>query len=86
MWCPFLPDDPAASDNSSLSNEGSRMLAVTHDNQVSFCFLNLKKGKFQLLPYFISPSPGCDISMQAQIVSACTQSLFLRAGVNVLRH
>ncbi len=34
MWCPFLPDDPAASDSSTASNEGSRMLAVTHDIQV----------------------------------------------------
>ncbi|XP_072014258.1 enhancer of mRNA-decapping protein 4-like [Amphiura filiformis] len=33
MWCPFLPDDPGTSDSSTASNEGSRMLAVTHDNQ-----------------------------------------------------
>ena len=31
------------------------------------------------LLYFCSPSSGSDVSMQMQLLSACTHSLFLRA-------
>ena len=30
-----------------------------------------------IILYSVSPSPGSDVSMQAQLVGACTHSLFL---------
>ncbi|XP_022111258.1 enhancer of mRNA-decapping protein 4-like isoform X2 [Acanthaster planci] len=41
VWCPYLPDDPTASDSSSISDENSRLLAVTHEERAEFWDLDV---------------------------------------------
>ncbi|XP_038067603.1 enhancer of mRNA-decapping protein 4-like isoform X2 [Patiria miniata] len=41
VWCPYLPDDPSASDTSSASDENSRLLAVTHEERAEFWDLDV---------------------------------------------